>query len=165
MTKVYIYFFIFAEMATRIKQIADLDSLRRVLKSHSLKATPQRLAVHEAMMALGHAGVDLIESYIGAHSDVRITPASIYNILTQFSKLGLYTQRMSMGSKMVFDVNNTRHIHLYDSRTDEMTDIMDDELLAVIEGHLRKRRFKGYKIDRAELSLVCHPTRKKTAKL
>ena len=32
-----------------------LEEFKQLLKKHSLKATPQRLAVHEAMIVLGHA--------------------------------------------------------------------------------------------------------------
>ena len=37
-----------------------IQEYRNLLKQHSLKATPQRLAVHEAMIELGHASADMV---------------------------------------------------------------------------------------------------------
>ena len=37
-----------------------MEEFKALLKKHSLKATPQRLAVHEAMMSLGHACADMV---------------------------------------------------------------------------------------------------------
>ena len=40
-------------------------------------------------------------------------------------------------------------------------DIIDDELIALIDAHLGRKRFKGYKIDGIDIQLVGKPTRKK----
>ena len=42
----------------------NLEEFKAILKKHSLKATPQRLAVHEAMMELGHASADMVTEVI-----------------------------------------------------------------------------------------------------
>ena len=44
----------------------NLEEFKAILKKHSLKATPQRLAVHEAMMNLGHASADMVTDAIKA---------------------------------------------------------------------------------------------------
>lgn len=36
------------------------DNFTSILKRYSLKATPQRLAVHKAMQKLGHASADMV---------------------------------------------------------------------------------------------------------
>jgi hypothetical protein len=42
----------------------NIEEFKAILKKHSLKATPQRLAVHEAMMSLGHASADMVTELI-----------------------------------------------------------------------------------------------------
>ena len=42
----------------------NLEEFKEILRKHSLKATPQRLAVHEAMMELGHASADMVTEMI-----------------------------------------------------------------------------------------------------
>ena len=140
---------------------ALMDEFRQSLKKHSLKATPQRLAVHEAMLALGHASADMVTEYVLQETESKVTIASVYNILTQLAELGIYSHRMTPNNKMYFDVNTFKHLHLYDSVNHTLTDVMDEELLEMIESHLKKRRFRGYSVDNIEIQLIAHPTRRK----
>lgn len=137
------------------------DEFKSVLKKNSMKATPQRLAVHEAMLALGHASADQINDWLTGNRKVSFTVASIYNILFQMSQLGIYSRRLSANSKMYFDVNTFPHIHLYDTVNSEFKDIIDEELIDLIETKIRSRRFRGFKVDGLDLQILCHPTGKK----
>ena len=58
-----------------------IEEFKKVLKKHDLKATPQRLAVHEAMISLGHASADMVTEAIAAKGTTKVTVASVYNIL------------------------------------------------------------------------------------
>lgn len=51
---------------------AGHKEFRNLLRRHGLKATPQRLAVHEAMMRLGHASADMVVEEIGRESEVSV---------------------------------------------------------------------------------------------
>ena len=42
------------------KTAPDVETFRSILKGKGLKATPQRIAVHEAMLNLGHASADMV---------------------------------------------------------------------------------------------------------
>ena len=139
----------------------DLEEFKAILKKNSLKATPHRLAVHQAMMTLGHASADMVTEQIKADNTAKVTVASVYNILTQLAMLGIYHYRMSANNKMYFDVNTFKHIHFYDKANHEFRDVIDDELVKLIESHLSRKRVKGYKIDGFDIQLVGHPTRKK----
>ena len=90
----------------------SIDAFKKVLKDKGLKATPQRVAVHEAMISLGHASADQVGQHIAQNSPVKITVSSVYNILTQMSGLGIYAQRMSANNKMYFDVTRPATIIL-----------------------------------------------------
>ena len=138
-----------------------LEEFKDILKKHSLKATPQRLAVHEALMSLGHASADMVTDAIKENSSAKVTVASVYNILTQMAMLGVYHYRLSSNNKMYFDVNTFKHIHFYDHDNHTFRDVIDDELVKLIESHLSRKRVKGYKIESFDIQLIGRPTRKK----
>lgn len=138
-----------------------IEEFRTILKKHSLKATPQRLAVHDAMISLGHASADMVTEAIREKGTAKVTLASVYNILTQLAMLGVYHYRHSSNNKMYFDVNTFKHIHFYDHTNHVFRDVVDDELIKTIESHLSRKRVKGYKIEGFDIQLVGRPTRKK----
>lgn len=140
--------------------IQERDRFISRLKKHSMKATSQRLAVHEAMYRLGHASADMVCEHI-ASKCTSVTTASVYNILNEMAEIGIYRRRFSSNNKMYFDVTTAPHIHLYDKENHAYKDVFDDELMEMIESKLRKRRFRGYSVDSIDIQLVCHPTRKK----
>lgn len=140
--------------------IPDAGEFRELLRKRSMRATPQRMAVHEAMSELVHASADMVFDHISANASCKVTTASVYNILSQLTDAGLYSRRMGAGSRMFFDVRPYAHVHLYDTRNDEFMDVMDEELLELVTSRMKSKRFKGYKVDRIDIQLVAHPTRK-----
>ncbi|MGN0189595.1 MAG: Fur family transcriptional regulator [Candidatus Cryptobacteroides sp.] len=138
----------------------ELEIFKNNLKKHSLKATPQRMAVHKAMLCLGHASADTVVENIRKNSEATVTVASVYNILTQLADLGIYSRRFSSNNKMYFDVTNTRHIHIYDCERHIYKDFMDDELLEIIESKLKKKKFRGLSIESIDIQIVARPTKK-----
>lgn len=140
--------------------IPDRDAFMELLRKRSMRATSQRLAVHEAMTELIHGSAEDVCKYISSNGDCRVTTASVYNILSQLSDLGIYSKRLGASSRMVFDVRPYAHIHLYDSRNDAFVDVVDDELMELVSAHMKSRRFKGYKVDRIDIQIVSHPTRR-----
>ena len=139
----------------------NIEEFKEILKKHSLKATPQRLAVHEVMINLGHASADMVSDALKEKGTAKVTVASVYNILTQMAMLGVYNYRLSTNNKMYFDVNTFKHVHLYDQENHLFRDVIDDELISLIEAHLGRKRFKGYKIESIDIQLMGRPTRKK----
>ena len=138
-----------------------IEEFKQILKKHSLKATPQRLAVHEAMISLGHASADMVTEAIEMKATTKVTVASVYNILTNLAMLGIYHYRMSSNNKMYFDVNTFEHIHLYDKENHVFKAVIDEELLNLINSHLARKRFKGYKVESIDVQIVGRPTRKR----
>ena len=151
-------------MATQSNNpMPTLDEFRTRLTRHDLKATRQRLAVHEAMMALGHASADMVTEEVARKGTVRVTVASVYNILSQLADLKIYGRRLSSNNKMYFDINNYRHIHLYDRENHRYHDVFDEELMGLIQTHLKRRKFKGFTVEDIDIQLVARPTRKSRA--
>ena len=144
-----------------IKNHTNIEQFKAILKKHSLKATAQRLAVHEAMMQLGHASADMVTDAIRRNGKAKVTVASVYNILTQLALLGIYDYRMSANNKMYFDVNTFPHMHIYDRESHIYKDVIDDELIGIVEEKLRHRRFKGFRIEHIDIQLIGVSTRKK----
>lgn len=142
----------------------DREQFKNLLKYAGMKATPQRLAVHDAMMVLGHASADMVADYISKNSQTSIAVASVYNILSGLADLRIYSRRLSSSNKMFFDVNSSKHIHLYDTRFNEYLDIPDNDVLALVESKFKGRKFKGYKIDGIDVQIICHSTKRKPRK-
>jgi len=145
----------------RINYMPNLQELKTILKSKGLKATPQRLAVHEAMLSLGHASVDMVVDYITQKGGSKVTVASVYNVLSQLALYGIYKHRLSANNKMYFDVNSSKHMHLYDTFNNEFKDVFDDELFEILEEKMKHKRFRGYKIDGIDIQIICHPSHRK----
>ena len=144
-----------------IKNHTNIEQFKAILKKHSLKATAQRLAVHEAMMQLGHASADMVTDAIRRNGKAKVTVASVYNILTQLALLGIYDYRMSANNKMYFDVNTFPHMHIYDRESHLYKDVIDDELIGIVEEKLRHRRFKGFRIEHIDIQLIGVSSKKK----
>lgn len=142
-----------------MKTPQEISRFTARLKTRGLKATQQRIAVHEAMMELGHASADMVSDWISKVSDTKITVASIYNTLSQLADSGLYKRRLSY-NKMYFDVNPSKHFHIYDSTVNEYKDVFDDEFIEMVENYFRHRRFKGYKVDDIDIQLICHSSKR-----
>lgn len=113
------------------------------------------------MMTLGHACADMVTEAIKEKATAKVTVASVYNILTHMAMLGVYNYRLSANNKMYFDVNTFKHIHLYDQENHMFRDVIDDDLIKLIESHLGRKRFKGYKVEGVDIQLLGRPTRKK----
>ena len=144
-----------------VNHTPDQDAFKNALKNHGLKATGQRLAIHAAMMELGHASADQVREFIVSRGG-SVTVASVYNTLTHLALLGIYKHRFSANNKMYFDVNNVRHIHLYDVYNNQFKDIFDEELISTVESALKRRRFRGYRVDGIDIQILCHPSHRKT---
>ncbi len=136
------------------------ENFKSLLKQHGLKATPQRLAVHEAMLRLGHASADMVTEDIISNEGTSVTVASVYNILTSLAGLGIYHHRMSSNNKMYFDVNTFSHAHIYDCENHTYKDVIDEELTEFVEKYFSRKRFKGYKIEGIDIQLVARPAKR-----
>lgn len=140
--------------------ILTLDDFRTQLRRHDLKATRQRLAVHEAMMELEHASADMVSQKI-SQGGTSVTPASVYNILSQLADRYIYGRRLSAANKMFFDVDASRHIHLYDRENHIYRNLVDEQLTELVGAHLKRRKFKGFTVENIDIQIIAKPTRKK----
>ena len=140
------------------QKFLSIEDFRDCLKKHGMKVTPQRIAVHEAMLTLRHASADMICELIAMKDGAKVTVASVYNILTSLASRGFYSHRLSNNNKMYFDVVTSDHIHMYDTVNHTFTNVQDDGGLLDEARKLLSKRFKGYKLDRIDIQILAHPT-------
>lgn len=141
--------------------LRTFEKFKSQLKKAGLKATAQRLAVHEAMTEMGHASADMVSQWLDENSTTHVTVASVYNILAQMADLGIYSYRMSANNKMYFDINTTGHMHVYDCENHTFRDLADERLYEDILQRIGSRRFRGYKIEGVDIQFVVRPTRRR----
>lgn len=141
----------------------DIENFKQLLREKGFKATPQRLAVHQAMLSLGHACVDMVVEKMSQMDCKSTTTASVYNILSSMADIGIYHRRLSSNNKMYFDVNVFRHFHVYDRVNNEYKDFVDDEIIKCIDKMFKGKKFRGYSIESVDVNIVCRPTRARKA--
>ncbi|MCR5519579.1 MAG: transcriptional repressor [Bacteroidales bacterium] len=137
----------------------DMESFRSILKSKGLKATPQRLAVHEAMLSLGHACADMVCEQIRKSGNACVTVASVYNILSGLSTIGIYRRIPTIDNRVWYDVLTRPHLHIYDRKRNEIKDLSDEDFASVATAYFKEHSPKGYKVDEIDIQLVCHRSR------
>ena len=140
---------------------ADIAAFSRMLGTYGLKVTPQRLAVHRAMLRFIHADADTVYAAVNEEGACRIARSTVYNILSSMADTGIYARRYSANGKVMFDINAWRHLHLYDSKNHEFVDVEADDLLEEVQAGLKGHRFRGYKIDDIDIQIICRPTKKR----
>ena len=141
------------------RPIPTMDEFRTLLRRHGLKATRQRIAVHDVMMELVHASAEMVKEELSERG-AKVTTSSVYNILSQLADCRIYGRRMSGANKMFFDVIGSRHIHLYDRENHTWRDLVDEDLDALVNAHLKRRKFKGFTIEDIDIQLIARPTKK-----
>ena len=146
-------------MQATTRPLRTLEEFKTQLKRHGFKATRQRLAVHEVMMELVHASAYDVCQALRAQGSA-VTVASVYNILSQLADCRIYARRLSATNKMFFDVYSERHVHLYDRENHTWRDLVDDELAALVNAHLKRRKFKGFTVEDIDIQIIARPTRK-----
>ena len=63
----------------------SVEAFRLALKNKGLKATTQRVAVHQAMMALGHACADQVSEWIEENTSADMLKQEIEALLEDIS--------------------------------------------------------------------------------
>jgi Fe2+ or Zn2+ uptake regulation protein len=138
-----------------------MQNYKALLKQHKLKATPQRLAVHKAMLTLIHASAEQVAAWLKEESELKVSESSVYNILSQMASLGIYGRMLSTGNTLFFDVNPASHLHLYDPQNNVYKDIQDPDLMRDLEERIKKHRYRGFRVSSVEVNVICHPPKKR----
>lgn len=111
------------------QQISRLN-IRELLASAGLRPTRQRLALGELLFSSGDRHVTAESLHAEAEdANVRVSLATVYNTLHQFTDAGLLREVAIEGARTYFDTNTSDHCHFYIEDEGKLIDI--DEKLNV----------------------------------
>lgn len=115
--------------------------LKEIIRSHGLKATPNRIAVLEYLMSSKeHPSADMVKDHLNSMGN-KFSLATVYNILEAFVENGVIIKvREDENNMMRFDANTKFHIHVYNKKTNEIMDYFDDKNCINIEKNLKEIR-------------------------
>ena len=130
------------------------DKIRNLLKEKSLKITPQRIAVLEAVIELGnHPTADNItESIKTNHPNIAV--GTVYKTLETFVENGIVKKVKTDRDIMRYDAILEKHHHLYCVESDRIEDYYDDELNQLIEKYFKKKKIKNFNIKDIKLQII-----------
>jgi Fur family transcriptional regulator, iron response regulator len=99
------------------------EALKR-LRAVGLRPTRQRLALGRLLFEGGHRHVTAEMLHGEAERQgIRVSLATIYNTLHQFTEAGLLSQVVVDAQRTYFDTNTAQHHHFFDESTGDLTDI------------------------------------------
>ena len=130
-----------------------METIKEKIHQSGLKATPQRIAIYDAMQRLGHASADMITEELNGIFP-SLTIATVYNVLESFVCSGLLVRRYSSNNKMYFDVNTYSHAHFYDPESNRHVDYEDLELVKLVTDYVNSRGLTNFKLDSVDIQLV-----------
>ena len=103
-----------------------------VLRGAGLRPTRQRVALAALMFGSGDRHVTAEELHEEAiNASVRVSLATVYNTLNQFTEAGLLREVAIEGSKTYFDTNTSNHHHFYIESESTLMDIPGDDLRVI----------------------------------
>lgn len=128
-------------------------TIKQKIRESGLKATPQRIAIYDAMQKLGHASADMVVEELN-NVFPSLTIATIYNVLDSFVERGLVVRRYSSNNKMYFDVNTYEHAHFYDVNTNTHVDFTDPELIKLVTDYVNSKGLGNFKLSSVDIQLI-----------
>jgi Fur family iron response transcriptional regulator len=118
------------------------------LRSAGLRPTRQRIALAGLLFGTGDRHVSAEDLHAEARAaGVRVSLATVYNTLNQFTRAGLLREVAIEGSRSYFDTNTSNHFHYFLEDAGQLADI-DAEGLEVLGLPLPP---SGTEIDRVDI--------------
>ncbi|WP_316975887.1 iron response transcriptional regulator IrrA [Shumkonia mesophila] len=115
------------------------------LRAAGLRPTRQRLALAKLLFDGGdrHVTAEMLHAEV-LNANVRVSLATVYNTLHQFTSCGLLREIVVDASRSYFDTNMSEHHHFYMEDGGELLDIPGDQIVvsrlpAVPQGKQIKR--------------------------
>jgi Fur family iron response transcriptional regulator len=126
-----------------------------LLHQAGLRPTRQRLVLGEFLFSMGerHVTAEMVHAE-AVEAKIRISMATIYNTLNQFTDAGLLRRIGVDGSKSFFDTNPTTHHHFFVDQEDRLLDVPEPGVAI----DMLPQPLPGYEISRVDL--IVHLRRK-----
>ena len=104
--------------------LSDYNKAINTLKKSNIRPTKQRIILAKLLFEKGRRHVSAEDLYDEVkNDDRRISLATIYNTLKQFSQIGLIREIVVDQNKSLYCTNNESHYHLYIEDEGKIIDI------------------------------------------
>jgi len=105
------------------------DELAARLKAHGLRTTLPRLMLADLLFAQGNRHVTAEKLHAEARAaGLKVSQATIYNTLNQFSEAGLLREVQVDQARSYFDTNLDEHHHFYVEEEGRLIDIPQEAI-------------------------------------
>ena len=109
--------------------LSDFNKAVKTLENHNIRPTKQRMVLAKILFEKGQRHVSAEELFDEVKQDDRkISLATIYNTLKQFSSLGLIREIVVDQSKSLYCTNLESHYHLYIEDEGKIIDIPTENI-------------------------------------
>ena len=119
-------------MLKNIKTYNPLSDYNKVIKKlnyNGIRPTKQRMVLTKLLFEKGKRHVSAEDLYIEVRKeDRRISLATVYNTLKQFTKLGIIKEVVVDQNKSLYCNNNKSHYHLYIEDEGKVVDIPTENI-------------------------------------
>jgi Fur family iron response transcriptional regulator len=100
-----------------------------ILRSAGVRPTRQRLGLARLLFEDGDRHVTAEQLHAeSASANMRVSLATIYNTLNQFSQVGLLREVVVEPGRSYFDTNTSDHHHFFHEETAQLQDIAGDAI-------------------------------------
>lgn len=124
-----------------------IEEIRIKINQCGLKATPQRIAILEAIYALSnHPTAENIIDYI-RKKHPSIASGTVYHVLDVLVENKLVKRVKTERDAMRYDGILDHHHHMYCTKCDIIEDYADEELDSILKAYFKKKDLKGFKIE------------------
>ena len=107
-----------------INPLSDYNKAVRTLQTNHIRPTKQRMILAKLLFEKGRRHVSAEELFDEVRKDSRkISLATIYNTLKQFTQIGLIREIVVDQNKSLYCTNNESHYHLYIEDEGKIVDI------------------------------------------
>ncbi len=100
------------------------------LRAAGLRPTRQRLALAKILFEGGdrHVTAEMLHAEV-LNANVRVSLATVYNTLHQFTSCGLLREIVVDASRSYFDTNTSDHHHFFMEGSGDLVDIPGDDIV------------------------------------
>jgi len=100
------------------------DSFAALLQAAGLRPTRQRMVLAKWLFSGCPKHVTVAEARVAVRKmRAGVSLATVYNVLNDFSRAGLLRQVAVSGGPVFFDTNVDAHHHLFDEKSERLSDI------------------------------------------
>jgi Fur family peroxide stress response transcriptional regulator len=132
-------------------RIISREECRQRLTDSGLKATHQRLIIFEALVnTTAHPTAEKMFEWLRA-ANPTLSLGTVYRTLETFVEVGLAQKVSSPSGVMMFDGNVDDHHHLICNETQQIFDLHDPKLTALVHGYLREHGPADFEIQNFQL--------------